>query len=158
MIHDRKNVTVPFTTIGTACVVAGGLVSAAIAPSPTTHGSWAVAYLVLVGGVAQITLGLGQAMLAPGLPERRRVAAELVAWNLGNALVMTGTLTGILTLVDVGGVILVAGLALLATAVKGGARNEERSRQWLLYGYRVLVIGLLVSIPTGLVLARIGPN
>ena len=158
MDADWKFLTAPFTAAGVGCVVAGGLVAAATAPAPSTHGSWAAAYLVLVAGVAQVALGWGQAALAPRPPARGRVAAQFGAWNLGNAAVLVGTLTGVLPLVDLGGVVLVIGLALLADAVRGGARHDTRSRRWWLYGFRLLVVVLLVSIPTGLVLARIGPN
>lgn len=158
MDADRRFATAPFTALGIFCVVAGGCVAAATAPVPSTHGSWAAAYLVLVAGVAQVALGWGQALLAPHLPARRRVLAQVGTWNLGNAAVLTGTLTGVLPLVDAGGVILVIGLALLADATRGSAGPEAGPRPWRLYGFRLLVLLLLVSIPTGLVLARIGPN
>ncbi len=57
----------PFGAAGAVCVVAGGLVSAAIAPALSELGSWAVAYLVLVGGAAQAAVGTGHALLAPGM-------------------------------------------------------------------------------------------
>ncbi|GGX98123.1 hypothetical protein [Streptomyces anandii] len=158
MDADRRFAMAPFAAPGIACVVAGGLVAAATAPAPSTHGSWAAAYLVLVAGVAQVALGWGQAALAPRPPARGRVLAQAGTWNLGNAAVLIGTLTGVLTLVDLGGVVLVAGLALLADAVRGGVRHGAQSRRWQLYGFRLLVVVLLVSVPTGLVLARIGPN
>jgi hypothetical protein len=158
MDSDRKLASAPFTVLGVGCVVAGGLVAAATAPVPSTHGSWAAAYLVLVAGVAQVALGWGQAALAPHLPARGRVVAQVGTWNLGNAAVLVGTLTGVLSLVDLGGVVLMIGLALLADAVRGGVRQDARSQRWRLYGFRLLVVALLVSIPTGLVLARIGPN
>ncbi|HEU5002339.1 MAG TPA: hypothetical protein VFW71_06115 [Actinomycetota bacterium] len=54
--------------------------------------SWAAGYLVLVAGVAQVLLGLGQEYLAhPGIGATRRWA-ELGCWNLGNALVLVGGL------------------------------------------------------------------
>lgn len=158
MDADRKFATAPFTALGISCVVAGGLVAAATAPTPSTHGSWAAAYLVLVAGVAQVTLGWGQAALAPHVPARGRVVAQAGTWNLGNAAVLAGTLTGVLPLVDAGGVVLVVSLALLADAVRGSALQGAGPRRWPLYGFRLLVIVLLVSIPTGLVLARVGPN
>ena len=142
----------PFAVLGVGCVVAGGLVAAVTAVAPSTHASWAAAYLVLVAGVAQVGLGLGQAVLAPRVPSRGQVGAQVVAWNVGNAAVLTGTLTGVLPLVDLGGALLVIGLALLVHAVRGGQR-----RGWTLYGFRLLALLLLVSIPVGLVLARISP-
>jgi hypothetical protein len=153
----RKFAAVPFGVLGTGCVVAGGLVAAATAPAPSTLASWAAAYLVLVAGVAQVALGLGQAVLAPHAPSRRRVTLQAGAWNAGNAAVLAGTLTGVPPVVDAGGALLVLGLAALAGAVRGDVRLPERSRRWPWYGFRLLVLVLLVSIPVGLVLARIGP-
>lgn len=128
MTLDRRWAAAPFVTLGTGCVVAGGLVAAATAPTPTTHASWAAAYLVLVAGVAQVALGLGQAVLTPQAPSRGRVAARLATWNAGNAAVLGGTLAGVLPLVDLGGALLVIGLALLAPAVRGGAPPAHAER------------------------------
>lgn len=157
MDSARTSASVPFTALGTGCVVAGGLVSAATAPAPSTHASWAAAYLVLVAGVAQVALGWGQAVLAPHLPSPWRVVAQVGAWNAGNTAVMAGTLTGITPLVDLGGALLVVGLGLLIHTVRGGAGSGGRLAQWARYGFRSLVLILLVSIPIGLLLARIGP-
>lgn len=151
----RRFAAVPFGALGTGCVVAGGLVAVATAPAPSTHASWAAAYLVLVAGVAQVALGLGQAVLAPHVPSRRRVTVQVGAWNAGNAAVLAGTLTSVTPVVDTGGALLVLGLALLAGAVRGDVRHP--GRRWPRYGFRLLVLVLLVSIPVGLALARIGP-
>lgn len=142
----------PFAALGTACVVAGGLVAAATAPVPSEHGSWAAAYLVLVAGVAQVGLGGGQALLAPRLPSRRLVAAEFAGWNAGNAAVLAGTLLHLTALVYVGGALLVAALALLVHGVRGAGGR----RGWPLHAFRLLVVVLLVSIPAGLLLAQTG--
>lgn len=152
-IHaDRWRPAVPFVVVGSACVVAGGIVAAATAHSPSEHASWAVAYLVLVGGVAQLALALGQALFATDLPSRRAVTWEFAAWNLGNAAVLVGTLLDLLLLTDVGGALLVLTLALLVRAVRGARPS------WPLRLYRLLVVVVLVSIPIGLVLARMGPS
>lgn len=141
----------PFGAIGAVCVVGGGLVAAVTAAAPAAHGAWTAAYLVLVAGVAQITLGVGQAWLAPVTPSRRILQAELIAWNTGNSAVVLGTLAEVTPLVDLGGVLLVLGLVLLARGVHGGPRRHGPG----LLGYRLLVGVLLVSIPFGLVLARV---
>lgn len=60
----RLRPALPFAIVGTACVIAGGLVAAATAPAPSEHGSWAAAYLVLVAGMAQVALAMEQGMLA----------------------------------------------------------------------------------------------
>lgn len=149
----RCSAALPFAVAGVTCVLAGGLVAAAVALAPSEHGAWASAYLVLVAGLSQVALGLGQALLASQAPSRRVVAAEAGAWNGGNAAVMAGVLLGTTPLVDAGGVLLVFALALLVHGVRGAGPR----RRWPLYAYRLLVGILLVSIPTGLLLARAGP-
>lgn len=140
----------PFTIVGVACVIAGGLVAAITSVSPTEQLAWSAAYLVLVAGVAQVGLGLGQQFLPTRPPSRRLVLGELALWNVGNAAVMYGTLAGAVAVVDVGGALLVLTLGLVGYASRGAART------WLLHGFRALIAILLVSIPVGLVLARIG--
>jgi hypothetical protein len=149
-VNPARFAALPFVVLGSACIVAGGLVSAVTAMAPSEHGSWAAAYLVLVAGVAQIGLGAAQAALAPRAPSRRLIAAEVALWNLGNAAVMAGTLAGRLWLVDVGGGVLVVALAAFGYAVRGAGQRGG----WLLAAFRLLVAVLLVSIPVGLWLAR----
>jgi hypothetical protein len=153
LMGARAFSALPFLSIGTACVIAGGLVSAVAAHAPTEHTSWAAAYLVLVAGVAQMALGAGQALLARGCPPPRLVVGELLTWNLGNAAVITGTVAGVTTVVDAGGAALVVALVLLLTASTGRRRGG-----WPLWVFRGLIVVLLVSIPVGLVLAEIRPR
>lgn len=144
----------PFLAIGAACVVAGGLVAAAVATDPSELGAWAAAYLVLVGGVAQVALGAGLALLASRLPGRRAVAAELAAWNAGNGAVLAGTLLGAAWLADVGGAALVVALALALAGVRGAVRQPA----WPLHLYQVLIALVLVSIPVGLMIDAVHPR
>ena len=144
----------PFVAIGTACVVAGGLVAAAVATAPSELGSWAAAYLVLVGGVAQVGLGAGPALLAPRPPGRRAVAAELAAWNAGNVAVLAGTLLGAAWLADAGGAALVVALALALAGVRGAVRQPS----WPLHLYQALIALVLASIPVGLMIAAVHPR
>ena len=81
-----------FVIIGAICVVAGGLVAALSGPTGFEQGSWLAAYLVLVGGVAQIALGGGQAWLARRVPRARSTRIEAWSWNVGAAAVVRGTL------------------------------------------------------------------
>jgi len=147
----------PFALIGLACVIAGGLASAAIAPRPTEHGAWAVAYLVLICGVAQAALGAGQGTLAVTPVTPRLVGAELFGWNLGNAAVIAGTLSNTHVVVYIGGAILVVVLALFVYGVRGSDATDAVVAQasWVVNTLRALVIVLLISIPIGLVLATL---
>jgi hypothetical protein len=136
----------PFVLLGGACVIGGGLVSAAAAPSASYHSSWAVAYIVLIAGVAQAALGLGQSTLAGGTVAGRTVLAELLAWNLGNAAVVAGTLLDLAPLLYLGCALLIAALALVLYAI----RHAPPGR--VLLTTRVIVAVLLVSMPIGIVL------
>jgi hypothetical protein len=147
----------PLVAIGVACIIAGGLVAAATAPSPSEHGSWAAAYLVLVGGVAQVAFGFGQAALAPEPPSSRVIALEFIGWNLGNAGVIAGTLLDAQTLVAIGGALLVLTLAVLVWAVRG-AKVATGWPTWMLWTYRVLVVIILVSVPVGLIIGQLKSN
>jgi hypothetical protein len=146
---NRLRASAPFVTTGTACVVGGGLISAILAHDPTRHAMWVVAYLVLVGGVAQITLGLGQTLLANPTPTRATGATELLAFNAANVAVLAGTLMDREWLVDVGGVVLAAALLLFLR----GVRRVPASLPVMVY--RTLIVFVLGSIPVGLVLAHV---
>jgi hypothetical protein len=139
-----------FLVVGGACIVAGGLVAAVTEPLQLTHGSWAAAYLVLVGGVAQIALGFSQRALTGRETPMPVLLTELAAWNLGSALVIGGTIVGNPVIVDVGGVALVLALGVLARTVRGGA-----GPRWAVWTYRGVLAVLLASIPIGLVLAHV---
>lgn len=137
---------------GIGCIIAGGLVSAiAASVAPSENSSWAVAYLVLVGGVAQMVIGLGQARLAP-VP-RAFLAAEFVMWNGGNAAVMAGQLLGQELILDAGGAILAIALVLLIFGVRSAAPTAKLDR-WGLLVYRAVMVVVLVSIPVGLVIGH----
>jgi hypothetical protein len=145
----QQQIAAPFVVIGSACVIAGGLLAAVVAHAPTEHATWAAAYLVLIAGVAQCALGIGRARLASGVPSRRALTAELMAWNAGNAAVIAGTVSGFTYITDAGGLLLVAALALFFGATRGPSHG------WSLRAYQLLIAVLLISIPVGLVLARI---
>ena len=144
----------PFAVVGAACIVAGGLISAIAASSPSENSSWAVAYLVLVGGVAQLVLGLGQSRLAARRVSPAMLIAEFVTWNVGNAAVITGQLLGLAFVLDAGGVLLAIALILLLAGVRGAAPRIAWER-WSLLAYRAILLIVLVSIPIGLVIGHV---
>ena len=139
-----------FISLGMTFVVAGGLISAVTASVPSQRTAWLVAYLVLIGGAAQIGLGYGQAKLADENPSRRRVLGELLAFNLGNAAVIAGTFLVQPYLVDAGGAAIVVSLVLFWRGARG-----RPGQGWLRYTYAILVAALIVSIPIGLALAHV---
>jgi hypothetical protein len=144
----------PFTLLAAGCIVGGGVVAAVARPTGFGYGSWTAAFLVLVLGVAQIALGGGQAWIAAETPDRRFVQGQLIGWNLGGALVITGTLTAVPALTSVGGV--VEALALVLFLI--GVRHAGSAPRWARLVFRTVVAVMAVSIPIGLVLAWIHPS
>lgn len=143
--------TWPFAAVAAASVIAGGLVAAASAPAPTEAASWTAAYLVLVCGVAQLALALGQVTLTSS-PPQRLTRGQFALWNIGNALVIVGVLVTVSWVVTGGSVLLVVALASFSWAAR---HRRTRDQAWLLLGYRALLAFLLVSVATGTVLAQL---
>lgn len=135
-----------FVILGGACVIGGGLLSAASAPASSYHSSWAAAYLVLVAGVAQVVLGLGQAAVVRAQVSRRILALELVSWNLGNAAVLTGTLLAVPVALYLGTALLITTLVLILVVTRRSPAGLA------LTATRVIVTMLLISMPVGIVL------
>lgn len=105
------------------------------------------AYLVLIVGVAQSMFGAGQAWLSRCVPKTGWVAGEWIAFNLGNAGVIAGTLCGWFWMVLVGTLLFAIGIALFLFGTRDGIRSG-----WLV-GYRTLLSLIFLSSLTGLVLA-----
>lgn len=151
----RSMMVVPFGVPGVLAVVAGGLLAAVIAPAPTERATWAVAYLVLVWGVAQVGLGVGQG-LCVGRLSTGLVVAQVTGWNVGCAAVVVGTVSGVPAVADGGGALLVVTLILLARGLAGGpARRRAGVPSWARWSYGLLITVLLVSIPVGLILLQL---
>lgn len=148
---DRSGAVRWFCAAGLACIVVGGLVAAVTGPLNLEHGSWAAAYLVLVGGVAQGGLGIGQHILAPRRPGRRVVGAELAAWNAGGLAVIGGTLVGHPWIVDLGGLMLAVALICMI----GVTRRSTAGHHGLVWAFRLLLAVIIISIPIGLILAHL---
>lgn len=117
-----------FTVATGAMIVVGDLVSAIKSAAPFAHGSWLAAYLVLVGGVAQLVLGAGCLLPEPsfGLGRGR---AQLILWNVGNACVVGGVLASAVGLVLAGSLSLLG--ALIGFAFGAGPTSSGSSR-WLM--------------------------
>lgn len=136
-------------TIGAVGVVAGGLVAAVSAPLDLAHGSWLAAYLVLVGGVGQCAMGAARLLAPPPLDATSLGWVQVAGWNIGNALVITGTLITLPLVVDVGGLACVVALTIALL------QSRRLRGTWAGWAYRVGLVVLLVSVPVGLVLAHL---
>ena len=147
----RWPVVWPFLVVGAASIVVGGIVAAVTRPTGFALGSWLVAYLVLVAGVADIALGVGQAWLAGEAPRRADVTIELVTWNGAVVATIVGTVAASPLVTTIGGIALVVALLRFLAGVRttGGSSNTS------LVLYRFVLTIVLVSTPVGLVLAWI---
>ena len=146
---DRWPAARPFVVAGSLSIIAGGICAAVTRPTHFELGSWLAAFLVLVGGVATIVLGGGQAWMADVAPPPRAVHAELAAWTVGVAGTIAGSLAAVPILTTVGAVPFVVALALFLR----GVRQPAVGPRWPLLVYRALTVVVLVSTPVGVVLA-----
>lgn len=140
------------TVIGICCVVLGGLVAAVTEPLRLDHGSWLAAYLVLVGGVTQCAMGRARTWCLDPMHPRRRDWAQIATWNLGNVLVVVGTLVGEPRWVDLASIPLIIALAIALHAARPGAKRLPPLAGW---SYRLLLLALAASIPVGMVLSHL---
>src|SRR5690606_23321817 len=124
----------------------GGLRAAVTNPLDLYKGSWLAAYVVLVCGVCLAALGRAQEHLVQRPVPVRLWWAQFAAWNLGNALVVTGTMVKSPWVVDAGGVLLLAVVGSAVWRVRGGVR-----RGWG-WAYALVLAVLAVTVPIGLVL------
>jgi hypothetical protein len=104
---------------------------------------------VLVAGVAQIALGVGQARLAREAPDRAEVRIELVAWNASVVATIVGTLVGAPIVTTLGGVALVLALLRFLAGVRTPAAPSNVS----LLLFRIVLTVVAVSTPVGIALA-----
>jgi hypothetical protein len=135
-----------FTVLGTIAIVGGGLLSAAIAPAPSYHGSWAVAYIVLVAGVAQIVLGVGQASVTGGRVDAAVLTIEAVLLNAGAAA------TVVATIVDIPVMLYAAAAAQVVAIILFLVTTRHSRRGMVLTSMRIVAIVMLVATPTGIVI------
>lgn len=135
-------------------LVAGGLVAAIDSAAPFGHGSWLAAYLVLVGGVSQLLLGLGCLFLPASAPSPALRRAQIALWNAGNLAVAGGVLSSTAALVTAGSVALLAALGCFAFGA-GLGRRGARGRVVLYHG---VVVALAASVLVGSALAGAAPG
>lgn len=146
---EHLNSAMPFLLVSALAIIGGGVVAAAMAHAPSRKLFWMVAYLVLVVGVTQAVLGIGQALLATCKTAAPVRAAEWILFNLGNAGVIAGTMWSTWLLLLTGTLLFAAALAIFLYATRR-ARGG-----WTISAYRALTAGLGGSAIVGLVLAAV---
>lgn len=134
-----------------ACFVIAGIAVAAVrAVVPFAHGWWLVAYLVLVGGLAQALLGEGAPRASSAVTRW-----QLGLWNSGTVAVAVFDVLGAPGGVLIGSVALLAGLVLF-TREAVGVRAAPPGRRTALF--LLLVAFLAVSVVVGSYLAYALPG
>lgn len=140
----------PLLVPGLVGVITGGLIAAGGARAATPAIVWLVAYLVLVVGVAQLALAIGQTLLASPVVSIARIRLESLLFNMGSVLVMAGTIGDSLALVLLGTVLFVGALGAFVLAVRG------TSGGYVAHAYRGMIALLAISALVGLLLSAWG--
>jgi len=153
----RQRITArsPRLFVGAASVALTAAIAAAAARAiePFAHGIWLTAYLFLVGFLAQLLLGRGQAMVAaaasPADGNPPPIGAQAILWNAGVVAVPLGVLLGARVFVVLGS------LALLASLVMFWQERRPRhaGSGVLEIGYVALIVFMGASVLVGTALA-----
>lgn len=158
----RRTRARPFTICATLFLCAAVVVAALNFSTPFTRGWWLVAYLSLVGGIAQLLLGPGLLAIAwPTSTEAPRatvpsMSTQLVLWNTGTVIVAVASMARIPIGVPAGSLLLFAALALFTTrqrAVREAAGEAMLGRH---RAYTALRWFLALSVIVGNLLAYRG--
>ena len=115
---------------------------------------------MLVGGVAQYAMGRDRARHREATHHESWGWVQIGTWNLGNGIVVTGTLLGEPLLVDSGSLLLILALAVALHAAQPRTGTAVGSSVPRLFPrvqaiYRALLIVLVISIPVGVVLSHL---
>ncbi|TAL73411.1 MAG: hypothetical protein EPN56_08010 [Rhodanobacter sp.] len=146
-LRERLHAIRWFALAAVSALIAGGLIAAVIARAPTQPLVWMVAFLVLVTGVAQMVLALGQGLLPEHLPSARWRAGEWWLFNLGNLGVIVGTLRTQPLCVTVGTALFIASLVAFYLGVRGGKAGL------LLHAFRTVLVVVCAGACVGLALS-----
>jgi hypothetical protein len=157
---DSRRQALPFLACAACFLLAA--VAAAVTRGAVSfaHGWWLVAYLLLVGCIAQALLGIGAPLRASRTggrtPSTALVRWQLGLWNGGTVAVAVADLAGAPAGVLAGSVALLAGLWLFARGfVRAGGGGPPRG--WLAL-YPVLVAFMAGSAIVGCYLAEALPG
>jgi len=151
-----------FVVCAAAFLVAAAIIAAVVGftSAVIVHGWWLVAYLGLVGGVAQLMLGPGLIALAKrsgtATVAMRRKFRALALWNVGTIIVAVADLANSSSAVLGGSLVLIVGLGLFAVGLRDAVATTRRSMSGWERLYAFLLVFLGVSVAVGTVLAYRG--
>jgi hypothetical protein len=144
----------PFAVLASLSLAATAVAGVVRAATPFDHGIWLVAYLFLVGFLAQALLAAGQDALyrrADRSPSGRLVRVEAVLWNLGVVAVPLGVLVNVRVAVVVGSCALLPALVLFARSLNPSVNPHGEIS--IAMAYTALLLGMATSVVIGTALA-----
>lgn len=145
-----------FGVCASTSLVTAVLAAAARAIEPFDHGIWLVAYLFLVGFLAQYLLARGQTrLLAAGLPglDSPPIRAQASLWNAGVVAVPVGVFVDARLFVVLGSVALLASLRAFWHAYGSAGGEPEIPSRRLRIAYMALILFMAASALAGTALA-----
>ena len=129
---------------------------------PITRGWWLVAYLFLVGGIAQILLGPGLIAIAEHararVPSHDASLMQLILWNVGTVTVAAADLSATPAGVLAGSLLLLVALATFALSLRRVKMTARRPARGWIGGYALLIAFLVGSTLIGAALAGAIPT
>jgi hypothetical protein len=142
---------------GASLSLAAVVIAAAVRTiEPFAHGIWLVAYLFLVGFLAQLLLGRCQAMLrAAGRirTDAPPIGAQAALWNSGVVAVPLGVLLDARLFVVLGSLALLTSLAAFWQADRSLRFQSGAASGALRVGYVALIVFMAASVLVGTALA-----
>jgi hypothetical protein len=143
----------PDLSAAAAASLAAAAGAAAIrAVAPFEHGIWLVAFLFLVGFLAQLLLGRGQAALVAAAdlspPPSLVRSVQLRLWNAGVVAVPLGVLLDARLFVVAGAAALLAALISFSRTA-APALADRAGGPWLRRGYVALLVFMAASVFVG---------
>lgn len=139
----------PYAGVGVAGIIAGGLCAAVTGPLDWHRGSWVAAFLVLVVGVGQLCLALGEHSLLDRRRFAQRSHLQLALFNGGSLGVVVGTLLAEPVIVSL------ASLVVMTSLIRFALASREVNSSWS--AAKAIYVGMLalliVSTPVGIALS-----
>ena len=146
----------PFAACAWLSLAAALVAAAARAIEPFDHGIWLVAYLSLVGFLAQLLLGRGQAtapVAGPSGASTPPIRAQVAFWNAGVVAVPLGVMVGARLPVVLGSIALLTALAAFWQASRPRRSQSRTASGSRGIAYTALIVTMAASVLVGTVLA-----